>query len=181
MYWLQRPPYLRWAAAALLVIGAAMWDLRPEPTTLHPYLITDVSAGDPIEDGDIEWRRVPAGLIAAPDLSAPIAATDLNSGQPLCDAMLRKPAVVPPGWWSVPVTVGSHAGAGDEVLLVVVDPPTTVVGIVVTPQRGDPYSLNYRPASVAVPAASAPLIAASSSSGTLVAAVRPASGERQGQ
>ncbi len=173
MYWLQRPPYLRWAAAALLVIGAAAWDLKPEPTSLHPFLTIDVAAGDPIEDADIEWRRVPSGLLTAPDLSSPVAAVDLHSGGPLLEPMLRGLVVVPPGWWSVPVAVGAHAGAGDEVLLVVIDPPTTVTGIVVTAQRGDPYSLDYRPASVAVPGDAAPLIAAASSSGTLVAAVRP--------
>ena len=83
---------------------------------------------------------------------------------------------IPDGWWGVPVAIGANAAAGDEVLLVVVDPPTTVIGLVITGQRGDPYSLDYRPASVAVPAEAAPLIAAASAQGTLVAAVRPAGG-----
>jgi hypothetical protein len=62
------------------------------------------------------------------------------------------------------------------VLLVVVDPPTTVTGIVVSPQRGDAYSLDYRPATVAVPLEMAPLIAAASAQGVLVAAIRSPGG-----
>ncbi|MCJ7725160.1 MAG: hypothetical protein MUP76_02055 [Acidimicrobiia bacterium] len=173
MYWLQRPPYLRWAAAAILVIGAAVWDLRPEPTDLHPFLITAVSAGESIEATALEWRTIPAGLMVAPDLTHPVAAVDLASGTPLVPEMLRAPIAAPEGWWEVPVAVGAHAAAGDHVMLVVVDPPTTVAGIVMTAQHGDPYSLDYRPASVAVPAESAPLIAAASAHGTVVAAVRP--------
>jgi len=181
VYWLQRPPYLRWAAAACLIIGAAVWDLRPEPTELHPFLVGAVPAGEPIEDEDIEWRQVPVGLMTAPDLSLPVAAIDLQPGDPLLDSTLRGPAAIPDGWWGVPVAIGGTAGPGDEVLLVVVDPPTTVTGIVITAQRGDPYSLDYRPASVAVPAAAAPLIAAASARGTLVAAVRPLGGTDGGR
>jgi hypothetical protein len=59
------------------------------------------------------------------------------------------------------------------VLLVVTDPPLTVGGIVVSTQRGDPYSLDYRPALVAVPGEVAPVIAAAGRAGLLVTAVRP--------
>ena len=176
MYWLQRPPYLRWAAALLLVAGAAAWDMRGEPTHLHPYLASDVAAGNPVTEADVEWREVPAAMIPPPDLSRPVAAVDLRAGDPLLDALLRGPVVVPEGWWAVPVAVGANAGPGDEVLLVVTDPPTTVSGIVVTAQRGDPYSLDFRPASVAVPAEAAALVAAASAQGVLVAAVRPGGG-----
>jgi len=173
---MQRPPYLRWAAAAILIAGSAAWELRPEPTDLVPFLITGVPAGDTIEESDLEWREVPAGLVAAPDLSHPVAAVELRAGDPLLPSMLRGRASIPAGWWEVPAIIGAGAAAGDQVLLVVVDPPTTVVGIVMTGQRGDPYSLDFRPASVAVPAEAAPLIAAASAQGTLVAAVRPAGG-----
>jgi len=173
VYWLQRPPYLRWAAAVLLVVGAAVWDISGDPTSLHPYLITDVAAGDAITDGDVEWREVPAGMVPAPDLTRPVAAVDLQTGDPLLDAVLRDSVTVPEGWWAVPVAVGANAGPGDEVLLMVTDPPSTVSGVVVTAQRGDPYSLDFRPASVAVPAEAAALVAAASAQGVLVAAVRP--------
>ncbi len=57
MYWLQRPPYLRWAAAVILVAGAAAWDISGDPLSLHPYLLADVAAGAAITDADVEWRQ----------------------------------------------------------------------------------------------------------------------------
>jgi hypothetical protein len=48
-----------------------------------------------------------------------------------------------------------------------------VPGLVVDPQKGDAYSLDFRPAVVAVPAESAALVAAATAQGTLVVAVRP--------
>jgi hypothetical protein len=176
VYWLQRPPYARWALAVLLIVGAAVWDLRSTPSTLHPFLTEGVAAGDPITEEHVEWREIPSGLVVAPDLTYPVAGIDIPAGEPLLDSMLRGPVAIPNGWWEVPAAIGAHADAGDEVLLVVVDPPTTVMGIVVSPQRGDAYSLDYRPASVAVPLDAAPLIAAASAQGSLVAAVRPAGG-----
>jgi len=176
VYWLKRPPYARWALAALLISGAAAWDLRSTPDTLHPFLAEGVTAGEAITEEHLEWREVPSGLIATPDLAHPMAGIDIPAGEPLLDSMLRGPVDIPAGWWEVPASIGAHADAGDLVLLIVVDPPTTVTGIVVSPQRGDAYSLDYRPASVAVPLEVAPLIAAASSQGSLVAAVRPAGG-----
>jgi hypothetical protein len=173
VYWLQRPPYLRWAAAVLLVIGALLWDLRGEPTVLHPYLTRAVAAGETIGEDDLEWREIPAGILPVVDLDTPVAGVDLAAGLPVMDAALRRPVTVPEGWWSVPVQVDAAAGAGDRVLLVVTEPPATVTGLVVSPQRGDPYSLDFRPASVAVPGESAPLVAAAAARGVLVAAVRP--------
>jgi hypothetical protein len=58
-------------------------------------------------------------------------------------------------------------------MLVITDPPLTIGGIVVSTQRGDPYSLDYRPALVAVPGNVAPLIAAADRAGSLVTATRP--------
>jgi hypothetical protein len=177
---MQRPPYLRWVAALLLVAGAAAWDLRPRPTEMHPFLARDVGAGDVITEEDLEWRAVPSGLLAVPDLSAPAAAVDLHAGDPLLDPLLRRAVAVPGEWWGVPVTIGSQAAPGDPVLLVVTDPPTTISGIVVTAQRGDPYALDFRPATVAVPADAAALVAAASAKGLLVAAVRPSGSPADG-
>jgi hypothetical protein len=89
------------------------------------------------------------------------------------EAVLRRGAAAPEGWWEVPVAVGAHAAPGDEVLLVVLDPPLTVRGLVVSAQQGDAYSLGYRPAVVAVPEEAAALVAAAAAAGALVAAVAP--------
>jgi hypothetical protein len=121
----------------------------------------------------VDWRQVPTGLLAAADPEGATAAVDLDAGAPLVEAVLRRGAAVPEGWWEVPVAVGAHARAGSEVMLVILDPPATVSGLVVSPQQGDAYSLDYRPAVVAVPAESAALVAAAAAAGTLVAAVAP--------
>ena len=45
-------------------------------------------------------------------------------------------------------------------------------GLVLAPQKGDAFSLNFQPAIVAVPPAEAPLIAAAAAENRIVAAVR---------
>ena len=170
---MQRPPYLRRAAAVALVIGAVVWDLRGSATEAHPFAANAIAAGEPIGSDDVRWRRLPEGSFAIPDLGGGVAAVDLAAGDPITGSVLTPPSEIPEGWWAVPVDVGPHALSGDPVLLVVTDPPLTVAGIVVTGQRGDPYSLDYRPALVAVPGEMAPVIAAAARAGLLVAAVRP--------
>jgi hypothetical protein len=173
MYWLQRPPYLRRAAAALLVVAAIAWDLRGSSTEVHPFAARPIAAGALISDADIRWRRLPTGAFKIPELGDRAAAVDLAPGEPIIGAVLTAPAKIPDGWWAVPVEVGPHAIPGDPVMLVITDPPLTIGGIVVSTQRGDPYSLDYRPALVAVPGDVAPLVAAADRAGLLVAATRP--------
>jgi len=98
---------------------------------------------------------------------------DLAEGEPISASVVAAPATVPEGWWAIPIDVGPHAAPGDEVLLVVTDPPVTVAGVVVGAQRGDPYSLDYRPALVAVPGDMAAVVAAAEQAGVLVTATRP--------
>lgn len=173
MYWLPRPPYLRWAGAALLLAGALVWDLRGPAVELRPFAAHTLHRGETVDASAIEWREVPAGLLPAANLDGVAAAVDLAAGDPLVAAVLGRGVAVPEGWWEVPVAVGTHAAAGDSVMLVITDPPATVEGLVVNPQQGDAYSLNYRPAVVAVPAAAGALVAAAVADGSLVAAVAP--------
>ena len=173
MYWLPRPPYLRWAGAALLLVGALAWDLREPAIELRPFAARPLAAGEAVDASAVEWREVPAGLLPAPDLDGAAAAVDLAAGDPLVDAVLSRAVAVPAGWWEVPVAVGTHAAAGDSVMLVITDPPATVEGLVVSPQQGDAYSLDFRPAVVAVPAEAGALVAAAAAAGSLVAAVAP--------
>ena len=173
MYWLQRPPYLRRAAAALLVLAALAWDLRGSPTKQHPFAARAISAGTALTNADIAWRGLPAGSFDVPELDDRVAAVDLERGEPISASVLAAPTSVPDGWWAVPVDVGPHAVPGDDVLMIISDPEVTVTGVVVGAQRGDPYSLDYRPALVAVPAEMAPLVAAADRAGMLVTATRP--------
>jgi hypothetical protein len=173
MYWLQRPPYLRRAAAALLVLAAIAWDLRGSTTEAHPFAARPIAAGSSFGADDVSWQRLPVGSFPIPDLDGKVAAVDLAAGEPITTSVLGGDLVVPDGWWAVPVDIGPHGVPGDDVLLVITDPPLTISGIVIDPQRGDTYSLDYRPALIAVPGQMAPVVAAADHAGLLVTAVRP--------
>lgn len=173
MYWLQRPPYAKRVGAVLLVLAAVFWDLRESRTAAYPVAALPIAAGAAIEDDAVDWINVPFGTLSAPDLSGATAATDIEPGEPLTGSLLADPVTVPADWWTVPIEIGALSLPGDEVLLVIADPPLTVQGVVVAAQVGDPYSLDFRPAAVAVPAVAAPVVAAAEREGLLVAAVRP--------
>lgn len=173
VYWLQPPPHLRRAAAALLIVGAFLWDLRGPASVPHPFVARPISRGSAITADDVEWRSITAGALPAPDLEGAVAAVNLTAGDPLIPAVLSGGVSVPGGWWAVSLDAGRHATPGLEVLLVVVDPPITTTGIVVEAQRGDRLSLDYRPALVAVPGEVAAVVAAADHAGLLVTAVRP--------
>jgi hypothetical protein len=173
MYWLQPPPHLRRVGAALLVVGALLWDLRGSATVAYPVAAHQVSAGSAISDDDVRWVRLPAGVLPDTDLTGAVAAVDIAPGDPIALSIIAPAVTAPDGWWAVPIEVGSAAIPGDTVLLVVADPPLTVPGLVMAPQEGDPLSLDYRPALVAVPGEAAAVVAAAERAGLLVAAVKP--------
>ena len=173
MYWLQPPPYLRWAGAVLLVVGAAWWDLRGAATEPHPFTAREIRAGSAIGNEDVVWKRLPSGSFVIPDLGAAVAEVDLAAGEPISAAVLTGAVVVPSGWWALPIDVSPQARPGDDVLLVIVEPPLTLAGVVIEAQRGDAMSLDHRPALVAVPGEHAPLVAAAEAAGLLVSAFRP--------
>ncbi len=79
VYWLPRPPYLRWAAAALLVLGALAWDLRSPAVELRPFASRPVRAGEALDASAVAWREVPAGLLALPQVDPGGAAGWKNS------------------------------------------------------------------------------------------------------
>ena len=169
---MQRPPYLRWAGAAALILGALLWDLRGSATEAVPFAAADIEAGAQLSDADIDWKQVSAGTVRIPDLAGKVTAVRLQAGDPITSSALQIGAIAPEGWWEIPVPIGSHAAAGDRVMLVVADPPLMVEGLVLAPQTGDAFSLNFQPAIVAVPPAEAPLIAAAAAENRIVAAVR---------
>ena len=172
MYWLQRPPYLRRAAAVLIVVAALAWDLRSEPVESRPFSVRAIGKGEEVADA-VEWREVPAGLWPLPDLTGSVAAIPIGPGEPIFVSALTDAVRPPEGWWSVPIAIGAHAEIGDTVMLVITDPPITVPGLVLSPQHGDPYSLDFEPAVIAVPGESAALVAIAARQDRLVAAVKP--------
>lgn len=173
MFWLQPPPYLRRLAIAALILFAFVWDLRSADTEPYPFSVQAMAAGEAFTEANVEWRQVPVGLLEVPELVGRSAAVALAAGQPITPAVLGSPATVPEGWWSVAIDLPVQATPGSSVLLVVVDPPLTVPGVVVTAQSGDRFSAGHHPAVVAVPGEAAPIVAAAERAGQLVAATRP--------
>lgn len=175
MYWFARPPYLRWAAASLLVITAAVAEFRPAATVAHPFAAVDLEPGRPVSPGDVEWRAVPIGLLPLPELEGAATLRAVPAGEPLLPSSLGpEEASLPEGWWAIPLSLPERAAAGDAVRLLVIDPftggTTALPGLVVEPGgRSDLLALT--PGLVAVPGEAAGLVAAASTEGRVVVAL----------
>ena len=115
-----RPPYLRWgAAAAILVIGFLI-ELRPTGTIEVPVTTSDVVAGSVLEPTDVVWRDAPADLFTVIDLPAMVARR-VAAGSVVTSADLRADSgSIPADWWSIQLPVPAGARTGDEVLAVIV-------------------------------------------------------------
>lgn len=168
VYWLRRPPYLRWVAAALLVGTAAWLDLRPDPTELRPFAAVDLQAGVTIEPSEIAWRRVPRGILPPLHDPAGVVVRPVAAGEPLLPSSLaldRVPA--PEGWWTMEVRLPQGAVPGQPVQLIVLptDPagvPQAVTGLVIVPAPADqdPLAIEEAPGLIAVPGEAATFTAA---------------------
>lgn len=138
--WLDRPPFLRWLAAVLLVIVAAWSELAPSPTTRSAFLVADVAAGTPLEDHHVELRSVPVGVVATVEPTG-VAATDLRAGDPLVGSMVAE-VVVPPGWVVIETAVPAHASPGASATAIIVgegSAPIELPAVVVGASRSDPF------------------------------------------
>jgi hypothetical protein len=162
VYWLARPPILRYVAAVAVLLVAVVWDLWPEAVVRHPFAATRVPAGAPFE-GAIEWRTVPDGLL--PEVEpVGVAMVDLAAGEPVLPSHVGR-APVPDGWWVVSLEVPSGVRVGAEVRVAVTSPGSSeaalIRGIVVA---GTPDGVGAT-GGVAVPEAEAALVAAAASGG----------------
>jgi len=172
MFWLRKPPYVRWAAAGLILIAALLWDLRNAATEPYPFAGRDLGAGEVIQPGDVEWRDLPAGALPDADLEGRTAIVPIRRGEPLTPPLLSSEPEYPDDWWAVPVAISATAVPGSTVRLVVLDPPMTVDGIVSRAGTDDPFSLGAA-GLVAVPAEVAAQVAGAAIGGNLVVLERP--------
>jgi hypothetical protein len=172
VYWLKRPPYFRWAAAAALVIMAMALELRQTPTVEHPFAATDLQRGDTVTSSSLEWREIPGGVLPPPMLDAEnVLAVDLGEGEPLLSSQFAAGRLIPADWWSVPVGLPVGVPAGVLVQLVDTATGTAVDGIVTAPPSDDPFAVE--PAGlVAVPADAAAGIATADAAGSLIVLVQ---------
>lgn len=156
--WLVRPPYLRYAAAALMILGALWLDLRPTPRVDHPFLAVDVAAGSAIDPDQIEWRPIPPGTLPFVD-PAGLASVNLDAGTPLVPALLTSAPIIPADWFALEMPVPDLSTPGSHVRIVV-DSQTWTDGIVVaTVSDSDDFLSAGRRALIAVPSHAAALVA----------------------
>ena len=171
MFWFGRPPYWRWVAAGLLVLGAAALEFRPTQVARHPFTAAATAAGAVPE---IEWREVPAGVFEPMTAVRGVASHPLEAGEPLAPSDLAIRPEIPTGWLALAVELPAMVAPGAEVQLVrtgATAPP--IAGLVVgADESGD--GLGSGPtALVAVPAHHAPTVATASADRSLVVLIAP--------
>jgi hypothetical protein len=168
VYWFRRPPYLRWAAAALLIIAAAWMDIRPQPTSRQPFAAVDLYPGIALDNTMIEWRSVPIGLLPPLDDPQGIVLHSVTAGEPLVPSILSATRIpTPEGWWTMEIHLPVGAVPGQAVQLILLptgleEDPRSVPGLVIVPppQDQDPLAIEPEPGLVAVPSEWATLAAA---------------------
>jgi hypothetical protein len=184
VYWFRRPPYLRWVAAALLIITAAWMDLRPQPTSLQPFAAADLDPGTVLDDTMIEWRSVPIGLLPPLDNPQGVILHRVSDGEPLVASVLSTRRIpTPAGWWTMEVQLPTGAVPGQEVQLILLpfgpdDDPRSVPGLVIAPAPADPdpLAIEPEPGLVAVPDSLAMMAAAAIAEGRVSTILGAASG-----
>ncbi|HEY7584032.1 MAG TPA: SAF domain-containing protein [Acidimicrobiia bacterium] len=167
MFWLARPPYVRRTLAALILILAVGWELRPTPTELRAYLARDVTAGEEVSDEVLDWQRVPIGIL--PEYAAPtgLFLVDVKRGMPLVPSLLGQASPLPEGWWSleVPIPEGTATGVDVRLVVDVRSAPKIIPGIVVRLLEAN--SIDGARALVAIPEAEVGAAAAALADGSL--------------
>jgi hypothetical protein len=184
VYWFRRPPYLRWAAAAILIVSAAWMDLRPEPVVSQPFAAVDLITGTQLDQTMIEWRSIPAGLL--PPLPNPegIVLHEVAAGEPLVPSLVSAERIpVPDGWWTMEVQLPPGSFPGQQMQLIVLpdhtsDPARSLPGLVIVPApvEQDPLAVEPAPGLVAVPNEYAPTAAAAIAGGKVTVILGAESG-----
>ena len=138
MLWLQTPPWGRWIAAGLIVLGALWVELRPDPSVEHPFAIDVIDAGAEIGDWNTAPQRVPAGMLEPVTLGG-VALTEIAPGDPiLASSIGEQDEQIPDGWWAIEIALPIGAGPGDKAELVLLDTGSVVPAMVVAGVTDDP-------------------------------------------
>lgn len=170
MYWFARPPWIRWAMSACLLVAAFVLEIGGPATTEHWFAITDIEPGTPLDPGQFRAVRIPSDLFAPVEPHG-FARTEIRSGDPLINGHITDQFVrVPDGWWVIDLAVPARIRVGQTVLLVVLntDQPTTVDGVAVAVEAtSDAFGGRSSVGSIAVPAAAAGAVASAAASGNI--------------
>ena len=170
MFWFGRPSYLRWIAAAALVLVAAAIEFRPTHNQLYPFAAESLEPGDPLA---IEWRTLPADTYSFPPLGGMVAAHALEQGDPITGSAVTRPIGVADGWWAVSLEVPTQLAPGTPTLLVLGQSEEPVPGTVVTSSTPDRFSATGPTALIAVPESRATAVAAAAAARQVVVMVAP--------
>ncbi len=170
MYWFARPPWIRWAVSACLLVAAFALEVRGPLTTQHWFATADIAAGTPLSPDQFRAVRVPAGLFPVVEPHG-FARTEIYAGDPLIDGhVVDDPVRVPEGWWVLEISVPARLRVGQTVLLVVLDSdvPATVNGVAVAlDATDDPFGGRSVVGSIAVPSAEAAAVAVAAATGNI--------------
>lgn len=172
MYWLRRPPYLRWIAAGIILMAGLAMDLRGGDVESYPFSAEAIPAGE-LVDSAVEWRDLPSG--ALPKWTGPVsgfARYDIASGDPLLPSSLAH-VVVPDGWWSVAIPLPVVAAPGTWLRVRYGSATDLVDGIVISSGDGNSFE---QTSMVAFPEETAPKVASAAADDALVVMVGHNSG-----
>jgi len=178
VYWFTRPPYLRWAGAALILIVAAWIDLRPADTIAYPFAAADIAPGASIDAEHIEWRQAPKGLLPSNLEIGGTARHAIAAGEPILPSQMSdvRPEI-PDGWWALSTKLPESVVAGQSLRIVITGfgvGPQAVPGIVIEPPPpADPLGYKDPVGLVAVPGDFATAVAASAAEGNLSVLIGP--------
>ena len=167
MFWFGHPPYVRWLAAAALVVGAALVEFWPTDQAAYPFTSVPVEAGEaPL----VEWRMLPAGAFPRVSLEGMVASHAMTAGEPLTASDLRGPIAVPDGWWALALEVPVPLVPGVATRLVLGD-GAVVPGVVIVGDESD--SFGAPTALIAVPGEDVRAVAAAASARQVVVLIAP--------
>jgi hypothetical protein len=168
---LSKPPYVRWAAAVLLIGAALVWDLSSRATERAPFASLTIPRGALIDSEAIEWRQVPIGLLHPVNLEDARAAIRIDSGDPITQGAVSSTPILPQGWWTIAMDLPPAALPGSSVRIVLAD-GVGVSGVVVEPSRDDSFGVRA-PGLVAVPGGVSDAVAIAAGAGQLVVLFEP--------
>lgn len=119
VYWMSRPPYVRWAAAGMILIIGVVNEFRPATTIPVPVARSDLAVGSLVEEEAVAWFDGSPDLFD--EISLPIRlGRSVRAGDPITAADFPSEADrAPADWWRIALPVPTATAAGSEVLAVV--------------------------------------------------------------
>ena len=182
---MRRPPYLRWLAAAGIVIAAFAFEVAGRQSVEYPFAASDIRPGATLTGDIVEHRPVPAGLFPAPSIEGAVAAQSIRAGEPILPSAVLADSLAPKDWWALPLTLPAAAHVGAVVRLLVLTaapgfeaglPPwassQAVDGIVLDTGSSDAFAIDEA-GLVAIPPEYADLVALAAAEDRLMILIRP--------